>query len=115
MNALFIELYLEEDVRALLAALLRAHGFTALNICEAGPLHTSEAEPLAYAINQRKAFLTHHRADFEVLAKEYVAARQPHSGIMIAVRHPAQGIVRRLLRILNQVTADEKQDQVRYR
>ena len=31
-----------------------------------------------------------------------------------AVRHPPYEIVRRLLLILNQVTADEMQDQLRY-
>ena len=114
MNTLFIELFLDEDVDVLVATLLRARGFTALTTREAGQLHNSDAEQLAYAVSQRKTFLTHNRADFEALAKEYWAARQTHYGIIIAVRHPAQEIVRRLLRILNQVTADEMQDQVRY-
>jgi predicted nuclease of predicted toxin-antitoxin system len=114
VNTLFIELYLDEDVNVLVAALLRARGFTALTTREAGQLHTSDLEQLAYAVSQRKTFLTHNRADFEARAKEYLAARQTHYGIIIAVRYPAQEIVRRLLRILNQVTADEMQNQVRY-
>jgi predicted nuclease of predicted toxin-antitoxin system len=114
VNTLFIELYLDEDINVHVAALLRARGFTALTTREAGQLHTSDSEQLAYAVSQRKTFLTHNRADFEALAKEYLAARQTHYGIIIAVRHPAQEIVRRLLRILNQVTADEMQNQVRY-
>jgi hypothetical protein len=56
---------------------------------------------LAYAVSQRKTFLTHNHADFEALAKESLAMRKTHYGIIIAVRHPAQEIVRRLLRILN--------------
>ena len=114
MNPLFIELYLDEDVDVLVGTLLRARGFTALTPREAGQRHNSDAEQLAYAVSQRKTFLTHNRADFEALAKESWAARQTHYGIIIAVRNPAQEIVRRLLRILNQVTADEMQDQVRY-
>jgi hypothetical protein len=69
---------------------------------------------LAYAISQQQTFLTHNRADFEALARTYLAAGQSHYGIIIAVRHPPYEIVRRLLRILNQVTADEMQDQLRY-
>ena len=114
MSTFFLELYLDEDVNGLVAALLRARGFTALTTREAGQLQNSDAGQLAYAVSQRKTFLTHNRADFEALAKESLAMRKTHYGIIIAVRHPAQEIVRRLLRILNQVTADEMQDQVRY-
>jgi len=38
----------------------------------------------------------------------------PNYGIIIATRNPPYEIVRRLLLILNQVTADEMQDQLRY-
>jgi predicted nuclease of predicted toxin-antitoxin system len=114
VSTLFIELYLDEDVNVLVAELLRARGFTAITTREAGQLRNSDAEQLAYAVSQRKTFLTHNRADFEALAKECFAAGKTHYGIIIAVRHPAQEIVRRLLRLLNQVTADEMQDQLRY-
>ena len=60
------------------------------------------------------ALLTHNRADFEALHGTYHAAGQHHAGIIIAVRHPPYEIVRRLLLILNQVTADEMDDQLRY-
>ena len=38
MTTLFIELYLDEDVNVLVAALLRARGFTALTTREVGQL-----------------------------------------------------------------------------
>lgn len=113
MSTLFIELCLDEDVNVLVAALLRARGFTTLTTREAGRLQSSDAEQLAYAVSQHKTSLTHNRVDFEALAKEYLADRNTHDDIL-AVRHPAQEIVRRLLRILDQVTADEMRDQVRY-
>jgi hypothetical protein len=37
-----------------------------------------------------------------------------HGGFIIASCHPPREIVRRLLLILNQTTADEMQDHVRY-
>lgn len=49
-----------------------------------------------------------------MLAQTYFAAGQPHHGIIIAVRHEPYELVRRLLVILNHVTADEIQDQLRY-
>ena len=114
MTNLFIERYLDEDVSVLVADLVRARGFVAVTTREAGQLHANDAEQLAYAISQRKTFLTHNRADFEALAQTYFASGQSHYGIIIAVRHPPYEIVRRLLLILNQVTADEMQDQLRY-
>jgi hypothetical protein len=64
-------------------------------------------------VAQQQTLLTHNRADFESLAQTYFATGQPHYGIIIAVRHPPHEVVRRLLLILNQVTSDEMQDQIR--
>lgn len=114
MTNLFIELYLDEDVSALVADLVRARGFTVLTTREAGNRQANDADQLAYAVSQRKTLLTHNRADFEALAQTYFATGQSHYGIIIAVRHPPYEIVRRLLLILNQVTADEMQDQLHY-
>jgi predicted nuclease of predicted toxin-antitoxin system len=114
VNRLFLELYLDEDVDVLVADLLRARGFVATTTRDAGNLQASDVNQLAYAVAQQQTLLTHNRADFESLAQTYFATGQPHYGIIIAVRHPPYEIVRRLLLILNQVTADEMQDQVRY-
>jgi len=114
VNQLFIALYLDEDVDVLIADLLHIRGFAALTARDVGQLHKSDAEQLAYAVGQHKALLTHNRADFEALAQTYFAAGQPHYGIIIAVRRLPHAIVHRLLHILNHVTADEMQDQVRY-
>jgi len=114
MTNLFIDLYLDEDVSVLVADLVRARGFTALTAREAGHLHIDDANQLAYAVSQCKTLLTHNRADFEVLAQMYFSSGQTHYGIIIAVRHPPYEIVRRLLLILNHVTADEMQNQLRY-
>ncbi len=114
MSRLFIELYLDEDVSVLVAELLRARGFVALTTRECKRLGSSDREQLEYATSQRKTLLTHNRADFEALAQQYYSAGQIHHGIIVAVRRPAHEIVRRLLMILNQVTADEIKNQLRY-
>ena len=57
---------------------------------------------------------THNRADFEFLAHQYFNSGQKHYGIIIAVQRPAHEIARRLLVILDRVTADEIEDQIRY-
>lgn len=109
---LFIRLYLDEDV--LLADLVRARGFDAETTQEARQIGATDAEQLAYAVNKRKALLTHNRADFEQLAHDCFAAGRTHQGILIAVRRPPYDLANRVLAVLNAVTADEIQDQVRY-
>ena len=114
MSRLFIELYLDEDVSVLVAELLRARGFRAVTTREAGLLGQSDEAQLEYAAGGRRAFLTHNRADFETLAREYFAAGRTHHGVIIAVRRPPHDIVTRLLAVLNHTTADEMENQLRY-
>lgn len=114
MTRSFIDLYLDEDVDVLVAELIRARGFSVTTTRDAGQLGNTDAEQLAFAARERKALLTHNRRHFEALARLYLAEGRPHSGIILATRHPAHEMARRLLRILNNVTADEMRFQVRY-
>jgi predicted nuclease of predicted toxin-antitoxin system len=114
VNELFIRLYLDEDVDVLIGALLRARGFDAVTTVDRGNLGKMDEEQLAYATSAGLALLTHNRADFEKLAAERFTSGSTHGGIVITVRRPAHEIARRLLVILNSVTAEEMRDQVRY-
>jgi hypothetical protein len=71
-------------------------------------------EQLAYAVGQRKTLLTHNRIDFEALNQEYFTSERRHFGIIIAVRRPVRELLRRLLVILDRITADEIENQVLY-
>lgn len=114
MNTLFVKLYLDEDVDVLIADLVRARGFEATTTNETGQRRSTDPAQLEYAVRQRITFVTHNRADFEALAQAYFAAGRTHHGIIIAVRRSPYEIARRLLVLVNQVTADEMQDQVIY-
>jgi predicted nuclease of predicted toxin-antitoxin system len=114
MNRLFVELYFDEDVDILVADLMRARGFTVKTTREEGRLHDNDEAQLAYAVSQQCAVVTHNRTDFENLARLYFETRQTHFGIIIAVRRPPYEIAKRLASILNQTTADEMQNQIRY-
>jgi predicted nuclease of predicted toxin-antitoxin system len=114
LNRLFINLYLDEDVSALIATLVRSRGLSATTTLETGQIGKSDAEQLAFAAERRLAILTHNRADFEKLAAEYYAQGRSHAGIIIAVRRNPYDLTRRLLQLLNDVTADEMDNQVRY-
>lgn len=81
---------------------------------EAEKLGSSDAEQLAYATSQGATSMTHDRVDSEALARHCFETRQKHAGIIISSRRPPHEFVRRLLLILDQVTADETADQLRY-
>ena len=114
MNSLFICLYLDEDVNFLVADLLRARGFDAVTARDARQLRATDAGQLAYAISQARTLVTHNRTDFEEFVQSYFDSGQVHYGVIFAVRRSPQEIAQRLLAILNQVTFDEMQNQVRY-
>ena len=114
MSQLFIELYLDEDVDSFIAVLIRNRGFVATTAREESRLSLDDSEQLAYATERKWAIMTHHRNDFLALANEYYASGRSHYGIIIARRRPPQEIVRLLITILDRVTADEFQNQVRY-
>jgi len=74
VSSLFICLYLDEDVNVLVADLLKAKGFDAITARDAGQLHASDAEQLAYAVSQVRTLVTHNRIDFEALIQAYFEA-----------------------------------------
>jgi predicted nuclease of predicted toxin-antitoxin system len=114
MSSLFIRLYLDEDVNVLVADLLNARGFDVLTSRDAGKLQASDEEQLNYAVREQRTLVTHNRSDFEYLVRTYFDREKKHYGVILAVRHPPQVIVKRLLAILDRITADEMENQVRY-
>ena len=114
MSQLFIDLYLDEDVNVLIADLVRARGFQVTTTQAAGLKGTTDANQLAFATSQKKAILTHNRVHFEALAQRYFEEKKTHSGIIIAVRRPPKELSRRILILLDSVTADEVENQIRY-
>ncbi|BAT56521.1 hypothetical protein NOS3756_55280 [Nostoc sp. NIES-3756] len=114
MSSIFVCLYLDEDVNVLVADLLQARGFDVITARDAGQLRATDAEQLAYAVSQARTLVTHNRTDFEELVQNYFDSEQTHYGVIFAVRRSPQEVAQRLLVILNQVTSDEMQNQVRY-
>lgn len=111
---LFIELYLDEDISVLLAKLLRARGFEVITTQDAKRLGASDKEQLEYAIRKEKVFLTHNRLHFEKLHKGYSRGNKNHYGIIIATRQNEYTTLKRLLKILDNIRADEMKNQLRY-
>jgi len=114
LSRLFIDLYLDEDVNVLVADLVRARGFQVATTQAAGQKGATDSDQLAFATSQRKALMTHNRVHFETLAQRYFEEKKPHSGIIIAVRRPPKELSRRILILLDSMTADEIENQILY-
>lgn len=111
---LFIELYLDEDVSVLIATLLRSRGFRCITTRDAGMLGGSDEEQLVYAVKQKSVLLTHNKVDFEKLYNEYLNTDREHFGIIIARRDNEYSMLKRLLKILNYVTAEQMRSKLKY-
>ena len=114
MNRLFIELYLDEDVDVVVGDLLRPRGFSVITTQEAGKVGHNDSAQLAWSVSCQKTLFTHNRTDFEGLARDYFETGVTHYGIIIAVRRLPHELARKLLVILNDVTADEMVNQIIY-
>lgn len=114
MSRLFIALHLDEDVTVVLADVLRARDFDVTTTQEKGLREAEDHEQLAHAVKEGRCILTHNRVHFQNLAKAYFEEGRHHHGIIIATQQPLKDLIHGVLAILNNVTADEMLDQIRY-
>ncbi len=81
-----VKLYLDENVNILLASLLQPRKISAITTLESRMLGKNDREQLDFATGLDAAIVTHNRADFEHLYREYIEARKHFAGIIILRR-----------------------------
>jgi len=94
-------LFLDEDVRVLLAEVLRSRGYLATHVIEVKRTGKSDAEQLAYAVKNGMAVLTHNVRDFIVLHKAFQTAGKNHFGIIVSEQIPFNDLLKRTLKCLS--------------
>jgi predicted nuclease of predicted toxin-antitoxin system len=109
---LFIRLYLDENVQHGLTAALRARHYDAVSVDDVGRRGLPDAEQLAYAAATERALFSFNAADFLRLHREWIGIGRPHWGIIVSEQLPVGEVIRRLLYLLNRVTADEIRGQI---
>jgi predicted nuclease of predicted toxin-antitoxin system len=107
MNSLYIQAYTDEDMYGTIARALRDRGYDVISTPEAGNIGQSDQEQLQYAILQQRTLITFNVADFVQLHAEYLQADSVHWGIIVSKRLPIGEVVKRMLNLLNSLTADE--------
>jgi hypothetical protein len=114
ISALYIHLYFDEDVSVKIAENLRTRGFDVLTTVEAGMLGRDDDEQLLYAVSQRRAILTHNRLHFEEQHAGFLESGLRHYGIIIAKRRKPEELLKRLLLVLDSMSAEDMENQMRY-
>ncbi len=106
-EALFIKLYTDADIHGKLAELIRQKQFDAVSAYETGNKRLDDSEQLAYAVSQGRAILTCNICHFAPLFDEYWQASRKHYGIIVSEQLPIGEMLRRMLNLLDSVSADE--------
>lgn len=102
-----LRLLLDEDVRSLLAEILRSRGHDVVAVVPLGMGGTADPEDLAWAIREKRAVLTHNVRDYPTLARVYAEKGQEHYGIIVSDRVPFKTVLARTLRLLAQRQAED--------
>ncbi len=111
---LFIATYVDEDLTKSLAEQLRRHGFDAISTQEIGHIQRDDEWHLEFAISQERAILTRNRDHYMQLYDEYWQAGKTHYGIIITQQLDVGEMLRRMLSLLDNVTAEEMMNTLRY-
>ena len=102
-----IRLLLDEDVRPLLAELLRDRGFDVVSAVAEGLGAAEDEEVLEFAVDQGRTLLTHNVEHFIELASTYARKGWEHHGIIVAAQAPIGELLARVLRLLSQKQAED--------
>lgn len=104
---LLIALYTDENIDGRLAGQLRARGYDAISTFEVNNRGLTDPEQFAFAVSEHRAILTHDAQDFARLYESYWTNQQSHFGLIISEKIAIGELLRRCLRFLESVSADE--------
>lgn len=88
----------------------RRRGFDAISAYEADHAALDDDDQLKYAAGQRRAVLTCNAKHFEPLFEGWWQAGRKHCGVIVSEQMPIGEMLRRVLRLLNTVSADEMEN-----
>ena len=93
-----IKLYLDEDIRPLLAYILRERGYDAISAAEEKQLGKSDEEQLRFAVIRKRVLLTHNVKDFVKLHNKYF---DKHYGIIVSDQVEFKILLQRICRLFS--------------
>ena len=108
------KLHLNEHLSPRLAEQLRIYGFDVTSTWELGMVEADDDEQLAYAASNQRAVVTFNHKDFAARHSQYLAESREHWGIVLSTEETVDVLRRRLLRLLNTLSAEELKNQIRW-
>jgi len=108
------KLYLNEHLSPRLAEQLRQHGFDVTSTLEAHMGEADDDEQLAWAVSEQRVIVTFNHKDFAVRHERYITKGKAHWGIVLSTEEATDVLRRRLLRLLNTLSAEELKNQIRW-
>ncbi len=112
-----IRLYIDEDAQdSDVVEALRLRGVDVLTADEAGMRERDDADHLDYATAKGRVLYSFNMGDYNVLHAVYLTAGKTHAGIILAPpqRYSVGEQMRRLLRIIHTVSAEEMRDRIEF-
>lgn len=114
MNGTPLKLFLDEHIWQELTERLSEKGFDALHIYNVDRGGFPDDTQLEFAAQQGRAILTYNTKDFLPLAELWYEAGRDHAGIIVSTQLEHGELLRRVLKLLDSVSADEMMNRVRY-
>ena len=108
------KLLLDEHIWAYLAKILREQGFDVIHANEVDLIATPDDKIMAYAVGEHRAIVTFNIKDYIPLAIQYVEDGKEHYGVVVSKELSHGELKRRVIKLLENVTAEELMNAVRY-
>lgn len=110
---LYIVSYLDEDVDVDLVPALRQQDYEAYTVRDVGRRGLSDEAQLRFATERGWTVVTHNVNDFKRLHSTWIQGKT-HAGIIVSKRLEIGRMLRALLNLLDQVSAEEAKNQLFY-
>jgi hypothetical protein len=107
-----IRLYLDEDIRPLIARTLCERGYDAVSALDLGRVAVPDPLHFEFASKEGRALLTFNIRDFVPLARKAMAEGKAFPGLIVSEQLGIRDLLRRTLRLLGQRSAVEIADSI---
>lgn len=114
MSRVQIEIYTDEDIASGIAKALKRRGFEISTTPEYGNFELTDEKQVEFATSIEATILTHNVQDFPRIHYEFMGKEISHKGIIVAKQVPIGEVVRRLLRLMAELTAEDMNDRLEY-
>jgi hypothetical protein len=109
-----IRFFTDEDIYGSIAPALRKAKLDAVSTPEVGRLGESDESQLAWAAENGRVLITFNVAHFANLHQARLAQGFHHAGIVVSSQRSIGDMLRRLVRLADNLTADEMMDRLEF-